>query len=103
MTRNRKLKNREMIALTKECSAIIQNKLLPKLKDPRSFSIPYTIGNIEFSKALCDLGASVSLTHLTVARQLGLHKLKHTNITLQLADRFIRYPFGVLKNVLIKI
>ncbi|XP_071939213.1 uncharacterized protein [Coffea arabica] len=103
MTRKRKLEDCETIALTKEYSAIIQNKLPPKLKDPGSFSIPCTIGNVDFSKALCDLGASVSLILLTVARQLGLHELKRTNITLQLADRSIRYPLGVLENVLIKV
>ncbi|XP_071939988.1 uncharacterized protein [Coffea arabica] len=103
MTRKRKLEDCETIALTGECSAIIQNKLPPKLKDPGSFSIPCTIGNVDFSKALCDLGASVSLIPLTVARQLGLHELKRTNITLQLADRSIRYPLGVLENVLIKV
>ncbi|XP_071921868.1 uncharacterized protein [Coffea arabica] len=103
MTRKRKLEDCETIALTEECSAIIQNKLPPKLKDPGSFSIPCTIGNIDFSKALCDLGASVSLIPLTVARQLGLKELKSTNITLQLADRSIRYPLGVLENVLIKV
>ncbi|XP_071905800.1 uncharacterized protein [Coffea arabica] len=103
MTRKRKLEDCETIALTEECSAIIQNKLPPKLKDPGSFSIPCTIGNVDFSKALCDLGASVSLIPLTVARQLGLHELKRTNITLQLADRSIRYPLGVLENVLIKV
>ncbi|XP_071906131.1 uncharacterized protein [Coffea arabica] len=103
MTRKRKLEDRETIALTKECSAITQNKIPPKLKDLESFSIPCAIGNIEFSKALCDLGASVSLIPLMVARQLGLHKLKCTNITLQLADRSIRYPLGVLENMLIKV
>ncbi|XP_071928189.1 uncharacterized protein [Coffea arabica] len=103
MTRKRKLEDCETIALTEECSAIIQNKLPSKLKDPGSFSIPCTIGNVDFSKALCDFGASVSLIPLTVARQLGLHELKRTNITLQLADRSIRYPLGVLENVLIKV
>ncbi|XP_071933957.1 uncharacterized protein [Coffea arabica] len=103
MTRKRKLEDCETIALTEECSAIIQNKLPSKLKDPGSFSIPCTIGSVDFSKALCDLGASVSLIPLTVARQLGLHELKRTNITLQLVDRSIRYPLGVLENVLIKV
>ena len=74
-----------MIALTEKCT-IIQNKLPQKLKDLGSFSIPYTIGNIKFSKALCDLGTSVSLIPLTVTRQLGLHELKRTNITLKLVD-----------------
>ncbi|XP_024021730.1 uncharacterized protein LOC112091702 [Morus notabilis] len=35
----------EMVALTEECSAILQNKLPPKLKDPGSFTIPCSIGN----------------------------------------------------------
>ena len=72
MTKKRKLEDYETIALAKECSTIIQNKLSPKLNDPRSFSIPCTIGNIEFSKALCDLGARVSLMPMTLAIQLGL-------------------------------
>ncbi|XP_027181980.1 uncharacterized protein LOC113780372 [Coffea eugenioides] len=74
MTRKRRLEDRKMIALMEECSAIIQNKLPLKLKDPRSFSIPCTIGNIKFYKALCAL-----LTDLSIA-----------------------YPLGVLENVLIK-
>ncbi|XP_027169924.1 uncharacterized protein LOC113769792 [Coffea eugenioides] len=103
MTKKRKLVDSEIIALTEECSAIIQNKLPPKLKDPGSFTIPCTIGNVEFSKVLYDLGASVSLIPLTVARQLGLKELKCTNISLQLANRSIRHPMDVLENVLIKV
>ena len=103
MPRQRKLENCETIALTEEHNAIIQNKLSSKLKDPESFSIPRTISNIEFSIVLCDFGASVSLISLTMARQLGLHEIKHTNITLQLADRSIRYVLRVLENVLIKV
>ncbi|XP_022874252.1 uncharacterized protein LOC111393083 [Olea europaea var. sylvestris] len=41
--------------LIEECSARIQRKLPPKLKDPVSFTVPYTIGNCHFDKALCDL------------------------------------------------
>ncbi|XP_027067872.1 uncharacterized protein [Coffea arabica] len=103
MTKKRKLVDSETIALTEECSVIIQNKLLPKLKDPGSFTVPCTIGNVEFSKALYDLGASVSLIPLPVARQLGLKELKRTNISLQLADRSIRHPMGILENVLTKV
>ncbi|XP_027158369.1 uncharacterized protein LOC113759989 [Coffea eugenioides] len=103
MTKERKLVDSETIALTEECSAIIQDKLPPKLKDPGSFTVPCTIGNVEFSKVLCDLSASVSLIPLTVARQLGLKELKRTNISFQLADRSIRHPMGILENVLIKV
>ncbi|XP_027181913.1 uncharacterized protein LOC113780300 [Coffea eugenioides] len=103
MTKKRRLEDSETIALTEECSAIIQNKLPPKLKDLGSFTVPCTIGNVEFSKTLCDLGASVSLIPLIVARQLGLKELKRTNIFLQLTDRSIRHPMDILENVLIKV
>nr|XP_027067702.1 uncharacterized protein LOC113693348 [Coffea arabica] len=103
MTKKRKLVDNETITLTEECSVIIQNKLPPKLKDPGSFTVPCTIGNVEFSKALCDLGMSVSLIPLTAARQLGLKELKRTSISLQLADRSIRHLIGILENVLIKV
>nr|XP_027067785.1 uncharacterized protein LOC113693444 [Coffea arabica] len=103
MSKKRKIVDNEMIALTEECSALIKNKLPPKLKDPGSFSIPCTIGQLHFSNALCDLGASVSLMPLSVARRLGLQELKATNITLQLADRSITRPMGILENVLIKV
>ncbi|XP_027103150.2 uncharacterized protein [Coffea arabica] len=103
MSRKRKIVDNEMITLTEECSALIKNKLPPKLKDPRSFSIPCTIGQLHFSNALCDLGASVSLMPLLVAQRLGLQELKATNITLQLADRSIAHSIGILENMLIRV
>jgi len=39
----KKLADFETIALSGECSAIVLKKLPPKLKDPRSFTIPCTI------------------------------------------------------------
>jgi len=41
----RKIEEDETVNLMEECSAIIQNKLPPKLNDPRSFSIPCVIGS----------------------------------------------------------
>jgi len=38
LSNKRKLEEHEMIILTEECSAILQNKLPPKLKDPGSFT-----------------------------------------------------------------
>lgn len=103
MSKKRKLEDYETIALSEECSAVIQQKLPPKLKDPGSFSIPCTIGEIKFSRALCDLGASVSLMPLSIYKKLGLNDLKHTTVSLQLADRSIKYPLGVVENVLMKV
>jgi len=44
LTKKRTFDDIEVIAFTAECSALLQNKSPPKLKDPGSFSIPCTIG-----------------------------------------------------------
>ncbi|KAL0433398.1 UNVERIFIED_CONTAM: hypothetical protein Slati_2674100 [Sesamum latifolium] len=55
LSTKRKWEGCETVKLNEECSAILQNKLPPKLKNPGSFSIPCTIGNVDFDKVLCDL------------------------------------------------
>ena len=41
----KKLEEYGAMALTEECSTILQKKLPPKLQDPGSFVIPFSIGN----------------------------------------------------------
>ncbi|XP_073019319.1 uncharacterized protein [Primulina eburnea] len=95
----RKLVDFETVKLSEECSAILQNKLPPKAKDPCSFSIPCTIGNSLFGKALCDLGANINLMPYSCFEKLGIGEVKLTTISLQLADRSIKYPKGVVEDV----
>jgi len=82
LSRKRKLQEDETIILTEKCSAIIQKKLPPKLKDPGSFVIPCEIRNIMVSKALCDFGASINLMPLFIFKMLGIGQVKSTIITL---------------------
>ncbi|XP_061353949.1 uncharacterized protein LOC133298634, partial [Gastrolobium bilobum] len=103
LTKKRKLNVGETMALTAECSALIQKKLPPKLQDPGSFSISIAIGDVEVEKALCDLGASINLMPLTVCRALGINTLKETNLILHLADKSIKKPEGVVEDVLVKV
>jgi len=65
-----KLLKHATVSLTEECSTIIQNKLPPKLSDPGSFSIPCSVGDVAISRALCDLGASVSLMPYSICKKL---------------------------------
>ncbi|XP_062103388.1 uncharacterized protein LOC133814447 [Humulus lupulus] len=58
LSKKRRMEDYETIALTEECSAILQWKLPQKVRDPRSFTIPCTIGNFQCERALCDLGAN---------------------------------------------
>ncbi|XP_074271351.1 uncharacterized protein LOC141595284 [Silene latifolia] len=69
--------NVETVALTEECSTLLQNKTPPKLDDPGSFSIPCHIGTYLINNALCDLGASVSVLPLSLAKRLGLTKFQY--------------------------
>ena len=89
--------------LTEECSTILQRNLPPKLKDPRSFSTPYIIGNMAIGKALCDLGASIKLIPLSIVKKLGISEVKPTIVSLQLADRSIKFAHGIVEDVLVKV
>lgn len=99
LSKKRRIQEDEIVALTEECSAILQRKLPPKLKDSGSFSIPCTIGSMTIGKALCDLGASINLMPLSILRKLGIEEVKPTSVSLQLADRSIKYPYGVVEDV----
>ncbi|XP_010534032.1 PREDICTED: uncharacterized protein LOC104809687 [Tarenaya hassleriana] len=95
---------KETVALSTEISAAItRHELPPKMSDPGSFSIPCKLGNIEIDRALCDLGASVSLMPLSIYKKLNIGELKPTRMALQLADRLIKYPAGIVEDVPLKI
>nr|GEZ06364.1 hypothetical protein [Tanacetum cinerariifolium] len=74
-----------------------------KEKDPESFTLPLFINNICLDNALVDLGASVSVMPLLTYLNLGLGKLAHTKLTIELADRTVKYPKGIAENVLVRI
>lgn len=89
--------------LTEQTSNLLQCKMPLKFKDPGSPTISCVIGNQCFDKALLDLGASVNLLPYSVYMQLGLGELKPTSIILQLADRSMKIPRGIVEDVLIQI
>ena len=64
LSKKRKIAEEGIVNLTATCSAIIQQKLPAKMKDPGSFTIPCSIGKYEFKKALCDFRASINLMPL---------------------------------------
>lgn len=93
-----------MVILTHECSAIIQRLTVPrKLEDPGSFTLPCAIGPLTFERCLCDLGASVSLMPLSIAKKLGFTQYKKCKISLVLADRSVKLPIGILEDLPVKI
>ncbi|GJX11285.1 mitochondrial proton/calcium exchanger protein-like protein isoform X1 [Tanacetum coccineum] len=79
------------------------NSIPRKEKDPGSFTLPCFINNVCFNNALADLGASVSLMPLSTYLNLGLGELAHTKLTVELADRTVKYPKGIAENMLVGI
>ena len=103
LSKKRRLSDFETVNLIEECSAILQRKLPQKLKDPGSFTIPCTIGNSIFERALCDLGASINLMSLSIFRRLRLGEARPTKVTLQLVDMSLKHPRGVIEDVLVTV
>ncbi|GJV31081.1 reverse transcriptase domain-containing protein [Tanacetum coccineum] len=91
------------ITMNERCSAILLNKLPSKEKDLGSFTIPCDIGQLHINNVLADLGASISLMPYTMYEKLGLGEPKATRTSLELANRSIQYPRGIIENVLIKV
>ncbi|RDX86576.1 hypothetical protein CR513_32080, partial [Mucuna pruriens] len=95
MSNKNKLEEFEMVNLIEECYVVVLKKLSPKLRDPRCFSIPCTMSNSHFKKALCDLGASINL--------MSYYEPQPTNISLQLVNRTITHPLDITEDVLVKV
>ncbi|XP_070007685.1 uncharacterized protein [Nicotiana sylvestris] len=91
------------VTLTQTCSAVVTRPVVEKLSDPGSFTIPCTIGNFAFAKALCDLGANINLMPLVIYKKLGIGRARPTSMLLQLADMTMKRPFGILDDVLIQV
>ena len=89
--------------MSANCSAIIQKNLPLKMKDLGSFTIPCTIGNYEFDRALCDSSASINMMPLSVVKRLSLGELTPTTMALQMENRSMDQSEGILEDVLIKV
>ncbi|GJU75033.1 hypothetical protein Tco_1266438, partial [Tanacetum coccineum] len=87
--------------LNEECSAIVQNKLPPKLGDPRSFLIPCTFANSVECLALGDLGASINLMPYSLYTSLFANTLKPIRMSIRLAIHTFHYTIGVAENMLV--
>ncbi|XP_028220293.1 uncharacterized protein LOC114401918 [Glycine soja] len=85
------------------CSVVIQCILPLKHKDPGSVTIPCSIGEVSFGKALIDLGASINLISFSMCQRLGELEIMATRMPLQLADRSITRPYGEIEDVLVQV
>ena len=66
LSKKRRFAEKEVVSLTATYNVVIQKNLPLKMQDPGSFTIPCTIRNFQFGKALCDSGVSIELMPLSV-------------------------------------
>ena len=91
------------IVVGENVSAVIQNHLPSKCKDPGMFSLSITIGDVHIPHAMCDLGASINVMPLSIYNRLVGVEMSETKVVIQLADRSCICPEGVLENVIVKV
>ncbi|GJY31999.1 reverse transcriptase domain-containing protein [Tanacetum coccineum] len=89
--------------LSDESSAILQNKVPPKLGNPRSFLILCNFKKAFSCNALADLGASINLMSYSLYEKLSLETLKPTKMSVRLVDRSFQYPVGIAENMLVEV
>ncbi|XP_022041266.1 uncharacterized protein LOC110943843 [Helianthus annuus] len=103
LNHKRKIETLQLVNLSEECSAVLLNKLPQKKIDPGSFTIPCSIRGSPVRNALADLRASINLMPASMFDRIGLGKTSPTKVSIQVADRSIKYPQGVTDNLLVKV
>ncbi|KAK9063928.1 hypothetical protein SSX86_017800 [Deinandra increscens subsp. villosa] len=102
-TSKRKLKGNETVKVGENISAVLQKRLPTKCKDPGVFTVPCKLGNITVPRAMLDLGASINVLPYSIFKTLNVGPLKRTGVIIQLADRSVVHPKGVLEDVLVQV
>ena len=103
LSNKKKLESLSTVTLGARCSALVQNKLPEKLDDPVVFTIPCLFGSSSVNHALADLGASINLMPYSTYQKLDLGDPLPTRMSITLADRSVKYPRGIVENVLVKV
>lgn len=85
------------VKLNERCSEFLRNELPPKEKDLRSYTLPCLIGNLNISNVLAVLGANISIMPYSMFTRLGVGKLKPIKMDIEMADKSMQTPLGLLK------
>ncbi|XP_057791014.1 uncharacterized protein LOC131008136 [Salvia miltiorrhiza] len=102
-SKKRKFVDNEKVLVSEVANSIMQQPLPPKQRDPGSFVINIALGNGKEASGMLDLGARINLMSYSIFKQLELGDLKPTRMCLQLADRSVRYPRGVIEDILVRV
>ncbi|XP_058005425.1 uncharacterized protein LOC131181395 [Hevea brasiliensis] len=102
-TSKRNLKGNEKVSVGQNVSTVLQKQVPPKCKDPSTFTIPCTINNTRFERAMLDFRASINFMPRSIYTSLNLRSLEETGVIMQLTDRSNAYPYRVIEDVLVQV
>ncbi|XP_058783961.1 uncharacterized protein LOC131658713 [Vicia villosa] len=103
LTNKNKYTDEKTVLLDAQCSAVIQRTTPRKESDPRRVTLPLNNGGNFTGDGLIDLGSSINLIPLSIVKKLWNIVMKPTRMTLQLADKSITSPYGVVQDLLVKV
>ncbi|XP_058755907.1 uncharacterized protein LOC131629120 [Vicia villosa] len=101
LTNKKGYTDEETVLLDAQCSAVIQRTTPRKESDPGRVTLPLNIEGNFTGDGLIDLGSSINLIPLSIVKKLGNIVMKPTRMTLQLADKSITSPYGVVQDLLV--
>ncbi|RDX72753.1 hypothetical protein CR513_47711, partial [Mucuna pruriens] len=84
--------------LTKNKEFTTRAQALPKkCRDPRIFSVPYTIGECTFANAMLDMGTLINIMSTSIYKSLNFGNLEPTGMII------VVQPLGILEDVLVQV
>ncbi|CAL1382295.1 unnamed protein product [Linum trigynum] len=103
LANRKKLGDLSIVMLREEYSAIMENKLPEKQKDPRTFNIPLVMGNMHVGKSLADIASSINVMPYKLFKNLDLGEPRTTRMSIHLAERLIVHPRGIIEDLLVNV
>ncbi|XP_052625789.1 uncharacterized protein LOC128132839 [Lactuca sativa] len=99
----KKLKGSQIVKVGENVSVVLQKRRPPKCNDPDVFTVPCKLGNLYVPRAMLDLGASINVLPYSIFKSIGVGILSKTGVIIQLADRSLVHPKGVLEDMLVQV
>ncbi|RDY10476.1 Retrovirus-related Pol polyprotein from transposon 17.6, partial [Mucuna pruriens] len=101
--KRKKMKGMSALTRNEDFTTGAQQALPKKCQDPIIFSVPCTIGDCTFVNAMLDLRASINVMPTSIYKSLNFGDLEPIRMIIQLANRSVVQPLGILKDVLVQV
>lgn len=101
--KEKKLGGKEKIVVSQVASAILQQKLPPKQCDLGSLLSILLWKMVKKTTGILDHGVGINLMPYRIFKNIDLRELKPIRMSLQFADGSIRYPKGIIEDILVKV